>query len=861
MVILLAGNANYKKGNDFPLLTVPVNMEGATNQSLKDFQWWAYSADFQKWLKANPREWVADSESTKKYSDIASAINEALKEENKMPLKTGVVDYASFLNSDMVFEAGNKDSDDASPYIKLHYAYNRLITEGKLEENFVVASQKVGDDKAVFLCLKDQSGNEVKESLTAYRMTPVDTGGAQKIRLFRITETVVGGPVSEDETTEGLVGKVVKNTVKVAALSGLGLALFSAIKGPAATFFEVRAGLKGLKYLRDMRVGSAAAQGATQAAKGASLFGKAGKGMKSLFGGAVDIATFKNTRTAIKDFSAGAKWVKGLRSLKTGEALAGKELLGASLKYGAKGAAEGGAKLIPFVGEVLLATEIVGDTWNWFSGNQAPRLGEVESFAKDNFDPKSIPVGKPITVCWSQPAGGGWGTAVSFLFNNDTRTTMEIVKIMENKGKSIFILNQINSKELQQQIAKHEMTLLAFENSHKFERGFFDNDDLEFQMLAIDGLSKIGATTIYEGSCSWNDFIDDYNKSSDKLLIVDPSAPEDYNFYYDDGDGEMINVAGKLVTNDDLSKYGPSDMQKIFGVDVASGEAAKPQAKQEVSDSLSAKVSWNKSILESNSILTKFSDFERANEDSIFEDESDKSVPAKADNSESLSPDKMTDPAKIAVYLVTEKDYANPDLRGKYDTGNYTNFVVRDEDFKAKDGAPIGVELNTPDHLENTRRGIYTYKKPEEKKVEKTTQGDSPEENKDKQKTPDTEGGENKGEPKKDDYYITASPDDIEIKNRKSSSIVRDNSVKDGINLFDKLLTPKQKEILGIQNWKTVTFAKELLDNRGDVTEVKLKNKYASFGDKARRYRVVDGEAFEIAKKFVEDTKDRIKYE
>ena len=86
-------------------------------------------------------------------------------------------------------------------------------------------------------------------------------------------------------------------------------------------------------------------------------------------------------------------------------------------------------------------------------------------------------------------------------------------------------------------------------------------------------------------------------------------------------------------------------------------------------------------------------------------------------------------------------------------------------------------------------------------------------------------------------------------------------SMGGGVNLYDTLLTPQEKEALKIENWKTVTFAKELRDNKGDIIEVKFKNKYAPFGDKSRKYKATDGEAFEIAKRFVEQTKDRIKYE
>jgi hypothetical protein len=112
-----------------------------------------------------------------------------------------------------------------------------------------------------------------------------------------------------------------------------------------------------------------------------------------------------------------------------------------------------------------------------------------------------------------------------------------------------------------------------------------------------------------------------------------------------------------------------------------------------------------------------------------------------------------------------------------------------------------------------------------------------------------------------DDYYIKVDPKDVQIKDRRSSTVIKDNSVTGGINLIDKFLTDKDKEVLGIQNWKAITFAKALQDNRGDVVEVKLKNRFAAFGDKTRRYRVTDGESFQIAKTFASEVEDRIKYE
>ena len=79
MIILLPKKAEYKNGDDFPFLTVPLDMKGAESASFEDFQWWAKSEDFQKWLDKNPRSWVADSEDMSKYANVAEYIKEKYK--------------------------------------------------------------------------------------------------------------------------------------------------------------------------------------------------------------------------------------------------------------------------------------------------------------------------------------------------------------------------------------------------------------------------------------------------------------------------------------------------------------------------------------------------------------------------------------------------------------------------------------------------------------------------------------------------------------------------------------------------------------------------------------------------------------
>jgi hypothetical protein len=76
MIILLPKKTEYKIGEDFPFLTIPLGMEGAESASFEDFQWWAESSKFQNWLKANPREWVADSEDFTKYGSVEQYLSE-----------------------------------------------------------------------------------------------------------------------------------------------------------------------------------------------------------------------------------------------------------------------------------------------------------------------------------------------------------------------------------------------------------------------------------------------------------------------------------------------------------------------------------------------------------------------------------------------------------------------------------------------------------------------------------------------------------------------------------------------------------------------------------------------------------------
>jgi len=883
MIILLAKDGKYSIGNDFPIFTIPLKMEGATSQSLEDFQWWAYSKDFKKWLEKNPRQWVADSEDMSKYDDISQIIREskggsgysldkAIREINEYFQKEGnrVSNFSDFKSS-AVFEDDSKKSnvkEGEEKAVKLAFSYNKLVSEGKLED-YDVSEQEPGKDKAVFLCLEDaQSGENRLETLDAYKIAPLEVANPEaKFRLFEIKDRIISGPLSDDATGPSMAQEALNKGIQYGVYAVAAGGVFAGIK-LLGQGIALRRGYKALKFLRTGKE-------AADAAKGASILAKTGQGIKSIWG-------------AVSPLKAAAFWGKigkaGIEGAKLQRALGSMEGAGIVAKTagmvkgfvtGAKAAA-GTAKAAEWtnpIGWALLAINAVGSTWNWYSGNQAPRLGQVEDFAKDKFDPKSIEIGVPITICWSQPAGG-WGIAVSFLFNNETRTTMELIKVAERGGKSIFILTQINSKEIQKQIANYDITLLSFDNGDVVETGFFDNEDLDFEMLCVK--QDLNSLFNFQGACDWNLFQDEFNKAKSTLLVSDPNAPDEYEFHFSDSEDNIINVVGTKVSTEELSKYSDEDINRIFGVTVSketesriktegASKSNKEKETEEVSDSLNH--NYFSDLLESQ-VISKFSDFKKKGYE-MFEDQGAVSNVAKGNpkegsddadsqtkNMPALTPEQMSGPAEIAIYLVTERDYADPKLRGKYETGEFTNFLLDPKDWEARNGSSIEVDPNTDEVLEDSVRGLYTYveKKEDEKPVIKDEVQDADD---------DTEGSEEKPETevKQDDYYITVSPQDVEIKDRKSSTVIKDTSLAGGINLFDTMLTAPEKEALKIENWKTVTFAKELRDNRGDIIEVKLKNKYAPFGDKSRKYRATDGEAFEIAKRFVEQTKDRIKYE
>ena len=860
MIILLPKKAEYKNGDDFPFLTVPLDMKGAESASFEDFQWWAKSEDFQKWLDKNPRSWVADSEDMSKYSNVAEYIKEKYNfnlddinvslDEND--LDNGVISFSNFskLNEDT-----NTADDDPKfrEAIKFHFAYNKLKSEGKIDETLSPGEILDGKEKAIFICGNDpDTGEDIQETLKAVKMKSfTKSQSASKIMLLDVSEMYPGGSIPENETAEGLTQKIIQDASILAVMGGVSITLFGALKAAGGAL----SGALLLKSISGFRINP---KNATQVSPGVmdKIKNYGGSAIKSLWGGAKDVALLKNTRTIGSSIVRGAK---GAKSAYTLGKVGAKGALKAFSKGFTRGAAQGGAKLIPFVGEILILTDVIGSAWNWFSDKQAPKYNEVKSFAQREMDPKKIPIGVPITVCWSQPAGGGWGTVTSFLFNNETRTTAEFIKIADKNNYSILILTQVNSKEAQKQLAEHDLVLVALDNNDivNDQEGalntiarVFDNEDLDFKISYVDGISKLATIFKFKGMCDWDVFKTALDSSSDQLIISDDSAPETYEFYYQDNEGDVINVVGRLMNNDELRSTSKDDIDKIFIPKEVKEDSGNGSKKNESEDGGLVYMD----LVNENDVITSFSSFS----DRIYGINEDK----ESGDIVSLSSDDLSTPAKVAIYWVTDREYADPELR-KYKTGKFTNFTIDPSDYGAKRGESISVQTNTINEgINNPKRGVYQFKKAklDNKKDGRESDIVTVVNPKTDEKKPEVSGDKVEGKVS-DDYYIKVDPNDVKIKDRRSSTIIRDNFVTGGINLIDKFLSDKEKEVLGVEGWKAISFAKALQDNRGDIVEVKLKNKFASPGDRVRKYRVTDGEAFQIAKKFTTEVEDRIKYE
>jgi len=851
-------NGTIKKGDPFPMVDVPTDVNGTdyTDFELEDFQWWAYSKTFNDWFKSSGRSWQASESEIRSNGD---ALVERWKNEK---IKDGkpIMSFLDFVNESLnfdLFEAGEGEATEVGSgvsegtgitqqdQIKFLYAYNKLVKEGAIQSTFDInADFNDGDEKAFFLTLDLDDSEEQALNMKAIKFK-AKTGASSGAGRLAVASEMYPGPaeIPADATSNYIITKIQQDLSSLGAwasgmLAGWGIYTVAGIVAVPYLTFRL---FNGWKFSSAVKaIGEAGGQGAAKtiaellkggksARKGTGIFGRLGKIGNFVF--KEGLGTAKGFKTARQAWKFGSKLKPTMRLINTGKAFL-------------RGTGAAASRAIPVVGWVLLAVDAVGSMINWYSDNQAPTPDEaVELFdGKKTFSPSSIEVGESIVLCWSQPDNSAWGTALSFLVSNigETRTIMEMTKIIgDASGYSLFILQSANSSSLNDQIKDSMLTLVAVPNSAKLENGIIDNDDFSGRICSVTKQDvnaegdSIPVPFNFQGVCNWDTLVSAVESSEGVMFKSDPNAPATYEFNFEDMDGDRINVVGTLVSDDDLANLTNDDIQRIFygGIDTGNSKARETEresGEEDIEDLEAEEVSENSRVV-------TFDSFKKGK---LYEEGSTE------ETSEVL--DAFQGPAILAIYLCDQpksKAYASKEVGRKKKLPLFTNFAISADDYNAKPGTTIDVDVNSDEDIEDPKAGYAEYKEGTE--VEREVKVEEPKDSEEADEF--VQAGDEK----------IAAPD-ITKKERKHSTVIKDQDKDGGVNLLDEFLTSEDKSILGISDWDKVTMVKARYDNNGEISKIIIRNKDAQFMKKSKDYVPSDGESFEIAKKLLQSAQSRL---
>jgi hypothetical protein len=748
IVLFKKENSDFSKGQLMPLVELPVGQEGEEIY-LNDFQWWAPTDKWENWLKANPREWKAESEEPI-YKKSSEEIFESLTKEDI--IDPSVVNFEEF--SKLMEEEGDgaeASASDEKRYTKFVFAYNQLLKDGKIKSSISLKNLEPRQEYALILDLQDEDGEPVEQTRNAYKFKIISSGEESKLIVGEISESILTGQFEEGTT-------LAENFIKVGKMIG-GLAIRGVfILGAVALAIKITIGMvRRVGWIRTLR-------GIRKTKKGWNIF----KSIKNLGG----LTPF------IKAASKAIRRGGGLmRALKSGAA-----------------AARGSNP----IGWIITAATSAQQAYNWLSSNQAPRLGEIEDEgidAHDEFSPGSIPDGSEITVCWTQEAGQSslGGALMNIVISNDTRTTMNLLKIGNFKGEALFYLISIHSEMYDQMLKENPTIFLSFPESKKFERGVLDNDDIVGKMIIPAGGGEAGVAAFFQGYCDWDEIKKAFDEADDEMISVSPNAPDEYSFHFKYGDsGRDVNVTGDLL----------KDLTNIDKVQATFLPDGIKESKSYPKDGV---LSFSK--FSSFSLNENYLDYE-----TISEDESAQVEEA----TEKAEETKLTETQEIAVYEVKEIKFADPAFDGD-PLPDLSSFIIPNDYLEAENNDPIKVETIQEVETKNPRRGTITIETEIAEEPILAPTGGSEEE--------DIEGG----------VTVEVTKDEIKSKYRDNPDFlnaiglpdidkIKDKDRDDKIVMLD-FITPDEKEQLGMEDWEWIKKVKIYRDGKtGDPYMIKFKS-------------------------------------
>ena len=847
-----------KENETVPFVNFPTETSDWEEESLNDFQWWMYASDWEEYVKTNKQDYQADSEDFSKFS-YADLLKEAKNyyldtlasqmNESKQNKGSRLLSFNSFTSNPSLYEDESQEEDPEyiKSGVKMLFSYNKLKASGGLDLSLEGSELEKGKDMAMFMTCDDfETKQEIPQTLKAYKVTcKIDT--TKNIKVVDISEAVPGGPIGENETSQGLLENALEWGATAIGVLSAGFGVWFLVKTVGGTW-------RAVKGFRNILLNRSANLPAVVNPANASVFSRAWNFTKNVLKSPVKFAG--------GFFRAFPAFFSTLRS--------GAGLASATEAAGAAFGLEGGAAIAAGAGWiaaiVIAATGIGLNLYSWFKEGQAPVYDDVKDKAFGEFDPTKVKNGEPIVVCWSQTAGEGWLSKTWSLVTGDSmRTTMTMVKVADVNNQSIFLVLSLNSKSLDKKYAKdHFATFFAFDDSDVVERGLLDNEDLEFKVGYIDNIKEAILPFNFKGICAWDDFMAEYAKSSDSMLISDPNAPSNFNFNYEDPNSERINVKGTKLTDQEIKSMSSEEMNSVFGFSRVSSSKGEGE-----------KVSENKSytISESGRVIQKFTDFYSLNEDESSSEGGatvnlggpvEKAEMAREDvgslpfpTNGALSSEDATEPAEIAAYKVMESYYADDEGEKEY-LPTFSYFFVDPSDYNKADGERVSIIPNTEEETEDARKGLYIQQERDEDES-LPSKSDS-----EKDKKKDDSETVSKTSPDEGDEDIITSPSDVRIKTGKRQTTIKDREVEGGINIMKEILTDADRQSLGIESWNQISSARAVYERPRDedskIVKVVFRNKDAKVGDTRRVYTPNDGEVFDLAVKFVEDARSKIKY-
>ena len=838
------------EGNTFPLISLPVNETGSPTE-LNDFQWWAYTDQWNQWLKKNPREWTAESEESQ--IDKAERIWEEIFNRPNPYSQFFNFQFSSVLEKGRLssfdefaklYEAEEADASGITKkFIKLGYAVESLAKAGILKADLSLDDIREGEKIAIVVDFRDEAGKPIPESRQALRFAKIkDTS---KLTIGLVDYSIPIGEIKDDP------GSLLKKVGEYAAAVLVGgvavgsLILVGQVAGGLASAWALN------KAVRGVYSNFSKSKSITQVVKSPGMWSKVKTFGSSIFGrGASSLASIPNAARVV--LPSGAYVQGGIAYNAAGTALRG--AASNSVKVAA-GTLLGGEASNP-VGWIIAAATAIASTgqqlYNWMSDKQAPRFSDVDDFAKGEFNPSQIPVGKPITVCWTSDGGAGfWGGVLKVLTltKDDTRTTMDLVKIGDFGGKSIFILLDVHSKSLEQTLKENDLILLSFDNDVTVERGYLDNDELIFNTIAIPDMKAFMISTSFVGYCGWGDMQEAYNKAPDVPFYVPENAPSQYQFNYSNSKGEKINVSGSLLSVEELDQINIEEIMPI----PPSGSTSE-----------SFQDFRNYKLVSENSKVLSFSEFSSSlvfeaeekgdgkKEEEIIDqwvkDYTKDSNIAKGQEIQAKNAESSYGQVSMPVYKATEIQFVDPASKGQTPTFRY--FIVGDESLDAEKEEAINVEVTSDDAVNAPRYGLATYvpPAPPKEETEEDTEGETGVE-----PIPAVE-------PEEDKEFVT-NRDDVDVKQKKNSLVISDTETEteEDVNVLEDFVTEVDKKELGIKDWKNLTKMTVRYDSAKNPIKVILRNKFGG-SDKVRRIR--KGEAgFDAAVDLINRVKAGIKYD